>query len=123
MITVATAVLWLFVRWRGEPLLRLPGGVLHFRRGNGGIADERLRDQPVTVRWRSGGERLRLAPDRPSRTLKNLFQETGVPAWERERLPLLFCGDALAWVPGLGVDTAFSASSGGRGLLPRWVPD
>ena len=54
---------------------------------------------------RSGGERLQLHPRRPRRTLKNLFQEAGVPPWERERLPLLYCGDALA------VGAAASAST------------
>lgn len=111
------------VQWRGEASLQLPGGVLHFGRATDGIAEERLRDQPVTVRWRRGGERLRLAPGRPSRTLKNLFQEAGVPAWERERLPLVFCGDDLAWAPRFGVDARFRASAGGAGLMPRWVPD
>ena len=82
-----------------------------------------MQDQPVTVRWRRGGERLRVAVNRPSRTLKNLFQEAGIPAWERERLPLLFCGGQLVWAPALGVDAAFQASSTGGSILPRWVPD
>jgi len=74
----------------------------------------------VTVRLRSGRERLQPDPRRPRRTLKNLFQEAGVPPWERERLPLLFCGDDLVWAPGLGVDARFHARRGARSVVPSW---
>ena len=39
-----------------------------------------------------------------------------MPSWQREALPLLFCGDALAAVPGLGVDVAFQAHAGRAGF-------
>jgi tRNA(Ile)-lysidine synthase len=48
------------------------------------------------------------------RTLKNLLQETAVPPWERERMPLLFIGDALAWVPGIGVARSFALQAANR---------
>ena len=57
---------------------------------------------------------------RPRRTLKNLFQEAGVPPWERDRLPLIVCGDDLVWVPGLGVDVRYRAPKNGPGVLPEW---
>jgi tRNA(Ile)-lysidine synthase len=106
------------VAWRGERRLELPalGGELRFRRGEG-IASEHLRKGAFEVRLRSGGERLQPDPRRPRRTLKNLFQEAGVPAWERERLPLLFNGADLVWAPGLGVDARYQ----GRGLAPEWI--
>jgi tRNA(Ile)-lysidine synthase len=106
--------------WKGEPLLRLPalGGELRFRKARGkGIA---LEHQPLSVRLRAGGERLQPDPRRPRRTLKNLFQEAGVPPWERENLPLLFSGDELVWVPGLGIDARFQAPPGALGLVPEW---
>ena len=108
------------VQWRGETLLKLPelGGELRFRQARGkGIA---LEHQPLNVRLRSGGERLQPDARRPRRTLKNLFQEAGVPPWERERLPLLYRGDDLVWVPGLGIDARFQAPSGTPGLVPQW---
>jgi len=106
--------------WSGEPRLPLPalGGELRFRRARGkGIA---LEHQPLSVRLRAGGERLQPDSRRPRRTLKNLFQEAGVPPWQRERLPLLFSGDDLVWVPGLGIDARFQATRGARGLVPEW---
>jgi tRNA(Ile)-lysidine synthase len=105
------------VRWRGERRLALPAlaGELRFKRGPG-IAAKRLKSNAFEVRLRSGGERLQPDPRRPRRTLKNLFQEAGVPHWTRGQIPLLFCGDDLVWVPGVGVDARYQ----GRGLVPEW---
>jgi tRNA(Ile)-lysidine synthase len=106
--------------WSGEPRLKLPelGGELRFRKARGkGIA---LEHQPLTIRLRSGGEKLQPDPKRPRRTLKNLFQEAGIPPWERDRLPLLYRGDDLVWVPGLGIDARFQAAIDAQGLVPEW---
>jgi len=106
--------------WKGEARLQLPGGELRFRRTRGrGIDGSLLKKQAFHVRLRSGGERLRPDARRPSRTLKNLFQEAGVPPWQRERLPLLYCGKRLVWAPGLGVDAAFVSAPG---IVPDWRP-
>jgi tRNA(Ile)-lysidine synthase len=111
--------------WNGEARLPLPalGGELRFRRSRGGgIASERIKGKRLHVRLRSGGERLRPDARRPSRTLKNLFQEAGVPPWERERLPLIFCGNDLVWAPRLGVDAKYLSVGGAPGILPDWRP-
>ena len=108
--------------WKGEARLAIPelGGELRFRRVTGrGLAA--VDGKAFTVRLRAGGERLQVDAKRPRRTLKNLFQEAGVPPWQRERLPLLFCGESLAWVPGVGIDTRFQARTGAPGWLPQWV--
>jgi tRNA(Ile)-lysidine synthase len=105
------------LRWKGERRLKIPAlrGELRFRPGEG-IASQHLKNE-FEVRLRSGGERLQLHPRRPRRTLKNLFQEAGVPPWARERLPLLYCAGELVWAPGLGVDVRFR----GPGLAPEWI--
>ena len=111
------------VRWRGEEMLALPelGGELRFRRARGeGIDDRFLAKGNLVVKLRSGGERLQPDAKRPRRTLKNLFQEAGVPPWERERLPLIYSGDALVWVPGLGIDCAYAAGDKRTGWVPEW---
>ena len=77
-------------------------------------------EKPLRVRLRAGGERLQPDAKRPRRTLKNLFQEAGVPPWERDRLPLIVCGDDLVWVPGLGVDVRYRAAENAVGILPEW---
>lgn len=111
------------LRWRGERRVPIPalGGELRFRSARGaGLHVDQLKRGSFVVRLRSGGERLQPDARRPRRTLKNLFQEAGVPLWERDRLPLLFCGADLVWVPGLGVDARYQASAGARGIVPEW---
>ncbi|HEY2023965.1 tRNA lysidine(34) synthetase TilS [Paraburkholderia sp.] len=65
-----------------------------------------LRRASLSARARRGGERMRTgAAGAPSRTLKNLFQERGIPAWKRD-VPLLYVGDKLLFVPFIGVNRA-----------------
>ena len=108
------------IAWKGEAKLVIPelAGELRFRRvRGGGIATTAT---PLQVRLRKGGERLQPDARRPRRTLKNLFQEAGVPPWERDRLPLLMSGDDVVWVPGLGVDARYQAAENAPGVLPEW---
>jgi tRNA(Ile)-lysidine synthase len=124
--------------WRGESVWRLPQW-----RGSFVFVDAAADDSlaiPSTVlsaallsaRSRSGGERMRSSGQGPSRTLKNLFQEQGVPAWKRD-VPLLFAGDTLLFVPLLGVNRAalmaapltdaVHAEAGKRHLRIEWRED
>jgi tRNA(Ile)-lysidine synthase len=111
--------------WDGAnalPILSL-GGVLKFRPEEGrGLSLAKLRAVRVTARLRQGGERLRLDAGRPRRTLKNLFQERGIPPWRRDRLPLVYCGDELVSVPGIGDAFEFRAVPGEAGLIVTWEP-
>jgi tRNA(Ile)-lysidine synthase len=116
---------WVLRVWRGELALlpfALPAGEVQWRRCRGeGISLAKLKGLPLQVRQRSGGERLQLALNRPSRSLKNLCQEAGIPPWERDVMPLVFVGQTLVWVPGIGVDVRWRATSGRIGLLPNWT--
>jgi len=112
-------------RWRGERRVELRelGGALEFERGSGrGIGAARLRGAAVTVRLRQGGERLRPDCRRPRRSLKNLLQEAGVAPWLRERLPLIYHGEELVWVPGVGIDCAYQAQREEAAFRPAWLP-
>ena len=106
--------------WHGESRMPVPelGGELLFEEGSDGLDPSKLLE-PVTVRVREGGERFRPAQNRPEKTLKNLFQEYGIPPWQRGRLPLLYCGERLVWVPGIGFDPEYRAQ---QGWIPRWEP-
>lgn len=55
------------------------------------------------VAFRQGGESIRL-PKRGSRTIKHMFQEWGIPPWERDRIPLVYMENKLVCVPGCWVD-------------------
>jgi tRNA(Ile)-lysidine synthase len=123
IVVHAPAIAPFAVTWRGESLLTLPHGTLEFVSCTGeGVAGAALDSADVSVRPRAGGERIQLAGDRPRRALKGILQEVGMPPWQRESLPLVFCGDALAVVPGIGVDAAFQAAAGTPGYEIRWRP-
>ncbi len=86
------------------------------RKGQG-IVLSTLQREPVSVRWRQGGERCQPAGTRQRRTLKNLLRERGIPPWERERIPLLYIGDQLAQVVGHFVCEPFQADKHEAGMV------
>jgi tRNA(Ile)-lysidine synthase len=117
--------------WQGEEVWRLPQwrGTLVFEPAGAYSADavpeSVLRSATLSARSRAGGERFREAAGAPNRTLKNLFQERGVPAWKRD-VPLVFVGQALLFVPLIGVnhdahDLAEADASPWRRIV--WRPD
>ena len=112
------------VEWRHEPSLELGQGRgrVHFEPAQGqGISAERAGQEGWYFAPRGGGEALRLGTERPTRTLKNLLQEHDIPAWQRDRLPLLFHGDRLVWVPGVGIAAEYACGPGQPGFQPSWT--
>jgi tRNA(Ile)-lysidine synthase len=63
-----------------------------------GIPWKKWRNSSVTVRFRSGGEVFRVPGRKGHRFLKNLYQEEGIPPWERAVIPLIYLDDKLAAV-------------------------
>lgn len=55
------------------------------------------------VRPRSGGERLKTHSKRPSKILKQWYEECAIPLWQRHG-PMLWYGEQLVWVANLGQD-------------------
>jgi tRNA(Ile)-lysidine synthase len=88
------------------------------------VSEATLRLSPLTARSRAGGERVRISANGPSRTLKNLFQEQGVPGWKRD-VPLLFSGETLLFVPLIGINRACEQPGSETGPCWRiaWQPD
>ena len=112
------------VEWLGQPEVSLAGdvGTVRFEAVIGeGIAASRSVEPGWHFAPRAGGERLRLDPRRPSRTLKNLLRENDVPPWQRERIPLLFHGGHLVWAPGIGIEADYACPPGQPGLRPEWL--
>ncbi len=112
-------------RWSGEMTWELPelGGCLRFVPAlGGGIAAGALHPASTTIRLRQGGEQFRPDARRPRRSLKNLLQEHAVAPWLRERLPLLYCADRLAFAPGVGIAAELQAAAGELGVLIAWEP-
>lgn len=104
------------IEWRDiSQSLILPGGILRAQRieNRDGIAT-RFGAPGFTIRFRRGGEKCRRGSY--LRPLKDLWQQCGIPPWERIRTPLLFIGTELAVVPGIGVCHPFQNISG----EPAW---
>ena len=109
--------------WNGEASMAFPdyGGVLHFDAAEQGFPVEWLRAQRLTIVFRKGGERLKPAPNRPTRALKYHYQACDVPAWERERLPIVSSGKDLLFAAGIGMDChQFGADDSGSCIALRW---
>jgi tRNA(Ile)-lysidine synthase len=107
--------------WNGEASIAFPdyGGVLHFEVAAHGLDPAWLRGRALEIDFRKGGERLKLAPNRPTRGLKQLFQAHDVPAWQRSRLPIVSSGAELLYAAGLGMDCRHGSEGEGRIAL-RW---
>lgn len=110
--------------WRGEECLDISGmGRLVFQKQTGhGLSPDKYADRELRVRLRQGGERLRLHAKRPSHSLKHLLQESGIPPWQRAALPMLYCGETLIAVPGIGVQLEWQVSPSEDGLAMVWIP-
>lgn len=87
-----------------------------------GIRADWLAGQPLTIRFRQGGERFHPVSRQHRQELKKLLQEAGIPPWQRDRLPLLYVGDTLAAVATLGVATTFAAPADTQGWVMEFVP-
>ena len=112
------------VEWQGEASIELSalGGTLYFETGIGqGLSLGKLQGERVTIRLRRGAERICIDAKRPTRSLKNLLQEQELPPWQRDRLPLLFCGESLIAIPGVGVECAYQAKPEETALILKWI--
>lgn len=110
--------------WTGARTWRVPelGGVLRLAPARGaGVRAEAVRRGRLTLRTRRGGEALRPRATGPRRTVKRLLQESGVPSWERARLPLVYVEGALACVPGVAVAAELQAGPGEPGFRMEWM--
>ncbi|HEB81478.1 MAG TPA: tRNA lysidine(34) synthetase TilS [Gammaproteobacteria bacterium] len=87
----------------------------------GGLRPELMQEQ-LTLRFRQGGERFRPQGRAHSQQLKKLLQEAGIPPWERNRIPLLYCGDTLIGVAGLWAGNDAVVANGEPGWRVRMQP-
>ena len=93
-----------------------PGITLTPRSVTGQGLNRKVAEQSVSVCFRSGGEKIRLPGRTHSTTLKNLFQEHSIPPWERNLLPLIYCGQELAAVPPYFIADKYLAAKGAPGI-------
>jgi tRNA(Ile)-lysidine synthase len=114
------------LHWSLSTPLTLPGagGVLRAIPVSGaGLRRVDVSAGGVCVSWRKGGEVCRPAGRKHHHSLKKLFQEQGIPPWQRQRIPLIYIEDQLAMVPGLWVCEPFQAGPAEPGVLITWDSD
>ncbi|MDD2725431.1 MAG: tRNA lysidine(34) synthetase TilS [Methylovulum sp.] len=87
-----------------------------------GIAKTVWQQALVEIRARQGGEKIRL-PNRQGRhSLKNLYQEAGVPPWERDLMPLVYLDGQLAAVGAIWISAEFYCEEE-VGCMAFWKTD
>ncbi|WP_334188462.1 tRNA lysidine(34) synthetase TilS [Noviherbaspirillum sp.] len=121
-IEAAEEMLPIGFRWNGQSKMAFPQfqGTLYFDEAEEGIDALWLAEQTLRIRYRSGGERLKPASNRPTRSLKQHYQALDIPAWERERLPVVDIGDRLVFAAGIGMDCHLFGDSDVRRIRLRW---
>ncbi len=111
--------------WRREPAIELGVGLgrLCLRADAAGPVALGLLPPMLTVRWRSGGERLQPRVGAPRRALKDLLREAAIVPWQRSRMPLIYAGPRLIAVADSLVDVSVGATSRhrARGRI-EWQP-
>lgn len=78
-----------------------------------------LASEAVTVRFHARGN-IHIIGRSGSRPLKKLWQEAGIPPWQRERIPLLFYGEQLIAALGVFITRDGAADENGRGWHIHW---
>jgi tRNA(Ile)-lysidine synthase len=72
-----------------------------------GITQDQWQNAKVEVKFRRRGEKICLPGRKGHHSLKNLFQEAGIPPWERDAMPLIYLNGELAAVGDRWISAAF----------------
>jgi len=78
------------------------------------------RQAEIEIRFRQGGETLRIAGSDHHQSLKKCLQGWNVPEWERDRVPLVYIDNELAAVAGFCACEGFQASGSEPGRMLHW---
>jgi tRNA(Ile)-lysidine synthase len=82
-----------------------------------GIAKDRFEKAKqkglINTMAREGGEKFKVDLKRPRKSLKNLYQEAAIPPWQRDA-PLLYIGEELVAVAGIGISADWQTTEGPR---------
>lgn len=98
---------------------RLAHGVLEVTAGVQGL---RIR-AGVDYEWHPACDIQSCQPvGRPRKVMKKLFQEAGVPPWQRPQWPVLLSGQEVAAVAGLCVCEGWAATGEAEGFMLDWTP-
>lgn len=99
------------IDWKVDEAINLPDDtILKARLKPGvGIKKDFCPANTFQIRYRQGGETIKLPDKQHSQQLKKLFQEKGLPPWIRPRIPLLYLEGQLVAVADYWIDSRFLA--------------
>jgi tRNA(Ile)-lysidine synthase len=120
--TPLRAQTWPEVSWRVSEPLQLPQGQLAARRCLGrGLRRDHVDRARVVVRARKPGESCRPLGRGISKSLKRLYQELGIPPWERDLLPVVTVDGEVAAIADRVYCEPFAVGSAEEeGYLLEW---
>lgn len=102
--------------WHGEPLALPDGGELTLNLDGVRLAE------PLLVRLRRGGERIKPAGEAHTRDLRDLFQRAQLPPWRRDACPMLYAGNELIAVADRWANARGAGLFAQAGASPQWRP-
>ncbi len=110
------------LEWDGKSDLELPSrlGTLHVEQVEQGISAHAWESGNISVRFRAGGERCRPIGRNSNKSLKSLFQENGIPPWQRGRIPLVKIDGVLAAVGDIWICDRFKSDGSESAIRLCW---
>lgn len=106
------------ITWSGEDVIPWGRYRIHVSSTlGGGLVSSAQNAGPLQFSMRRGGEVLQLRQDGPRRPLKDILREAGIPPWRRKTLPVLYSGEDVVWVAGIGVAAKYRCKPGVEGFL------
>jgi len=106
--------------WDINKELKLRTGILKTSKLKGKGLSASFVNSKLEVRAREGGEKFCPVGKDQTKSLKKLYQESKIPPWTRNRIPLIYIEDRLAAVPGLWISKEFSVSKDEEGINFMW---
>ncbi|HAU95624.1 MAG TPA: tRNA(Ile)-lysidine synthetase, partial [Serratia marcescens] len=107
--------------WQPDQPLTLPDGLGQLIAGEGELALRAPQpSQQISVRFGGVQGMVRIVGRVHSRPIKKLWQELGIPPWQRERIPLIYYDEQLIAALGVFVCEAGQVPEGERPWRLRW---
>ncbi len=101
--------------------LCLPGaGKLKLVCADSGVLFSDLNCAKITVKFRQGGETIALPGREGRHQLKKLFQEVGIPPWQRHLTPLIYIGNELLAVGEYWISSSYFSQKKGACVRFKW---
>ena len=88
-----------------------------------GIKSSLISTYPITIEFRKGGEVFRNGKNPQTKSLKKYFQETAVPPWLRDRIPLIYIDNQIAAIASYIICAAYQAADHEVGYQIHWQPN